>query len=106
MVNRRDQALAKTIMKRDGGKCTFCGKTDGLEAHHIIPVACGGPDVVENLITVCKSCHKKLTPTGILGRLSQDSKARFKKELYALMQKKLDQGEWGLEMVFDAIDEL
>lgn len=28
-----------------------------LHAHHVFPVACGGPDTAENLILVCPSCH-------------------------------------------------
>ncbi|MFC7323274.1 HNH endonuclease [Halorubrum rutilum] len=38
---------------------------DNLEAaksanvHHIIPVVAGGPDVPENLITLCEGCHSE-----------------------------------------------
>ena len=30
-----------------------------LEVHHIVPVAKGGGDEPENLVTLCKECHKK-----------------------------------------------
>lgn len=35
--------------------------TDGhLDAHHIIPVSNGGTDAPDNLITLCRDCHKKI----------------------------------------------
>ncbi len=32
-----------------------------LHAHHIIPRAQGGPDVPENIITLCDLCHATVT---------------------------------------------
>lgn len=28
-----------------------------LHAHHVVPLACGGDDAVENLIVLCPTCH-------------------------------------------------
>lgn len=50
------------IIQRDNGKCQWCGKGSPevrLEVHHVIPVAQGGSDAIENLITLCIECHKK-----------------------------------------------
>jgi 5-methylcytosine-specific restriction endonuclease McrA len=49
----RAQALA-----RDRGACVVCGSTDGLAVHHRIPVADGGPNVLSNVETRCKRCHR------------------------------------------------
>ena len=51
--------------ERDGWKCTQCGSQDKLQAHHIEPVPKGSfdPSVVhrvENLQTLCATCHNKL----------------------------------------------
>jgi len=35
--------------------CVKCGKTKGIEAHHIIP----GLEELDNLVTLCHACHKK-----------------------------------------------
>ena len=48
---------------RDGYKCRACGKSkhkDGvrLEVHHIRRRADGGTDTPENVVTLCKGCHK------------------------------------------------
>ena len=54
-------------IERDNHTCQRCGsrvtrfdKNDPptAEVHHIIPKAAGGPDVLENLITLCPSCHQ------------------------------------------------
>jgi len=54
-------------LERDDHTCQRCGNEviDDLEAaksanaHHIIPVAAGGPDVPENLVTLCEGCHSE-----------------------------------------------
>lgn len=59
----------KTKMSRlvaDVGRCEFCGSTRGLEAHHIVPIVCGGDNSDENLIVCCVKCHAILTPRSIL----------------------------------------
>ncbi len=41
--------------KRDRFQCVECGKTKGIEAHHIIAEI----EELNNLVTLCRSCHKK-----------------------------------------------
>lgn len=54
------------------GECVLCGKQALLETHHIIPRAYGIPgfpiDDERNLINVCKDCHRKLTPSGLIAQ--------------------------------------
>ena len=40
-----------------GAVCAYCGSRDDLVAHHKIPRRYGGPDLLENLEPVCRSCH-------------------------------------------------
>lgn len=37
--------------------CEVCGRPVGGEPHHIISRGAGGPDIPENLIQLCKTCH-------------------------------------------------
>lgn len=61
-----DPALKAESMMKDGYKCVCCSNGEHLpmryalsilQSHHKISVANGGPDSVENLATVCVSCH-------------------------------------------------
>ena len=51
------------IIKRDGYRCTACGKTPAsdptaeLHVDHIIPVSAGGPSDESNLRTLCSACN-------------------------------------------------
>ena len=49
------RALAR---QRDGNRCVYCGSTNKLQVHHKIPLDAGGPEFeLDNLETVCVSCH-------------------------------------------------
>jgi hypothetical protein len=62
-------SVREAVLERDNYKCRFCEITEeehrseydrGLSAHHITPRRDGGSDTLENLITVCQSCHTTL----------------------------------------------
>jgi hypothetical protein len=55
--------------ERDGWKCTRCGSRENLQTHHIEPIPKGAfnPNVMhrlENLRTLCETCHHSL-PKGL-----------------------------------------
>lgn len=51
------------VLARDDFTCQQCGeKTDLLDIHHIIPLKRSGTNSVNNLIALCRSCHKKIEP--------------------------------------------
>jgi len=45
--------------------CLECMRTGGLEpateVHHIVPIRDGGTNDYGNLVSLCKSCHSKIT---------------------------------------------
>lgn len=52
--------LQRQVFERDNFKCTHCkgrSKSFELHAHHLILRSEGGEDTLENLITLCKTCH-------------------------------------------------
>ena len=58
--NRLDENIRKATILRDGGKCMECGKSNcRLEVHHIKPRRRNGSNTLDNLITLCESCHQK-----------------------------------------------
>jgi 5-methylcytosine-specific restriction endonuclease McrA len=52
--------LRKEVLDRDGWRCQFCGSSKDLQAHHVAYRSQLGDDALENLITLCATCHKKL----------------------------------------------
>jgi 5-methylcytosine-specific restriction endonuclease McrA len=50
-------ALRARALLRDGHACTQCGHTAGLAVHHVVSVAQGGTNTLDNTITLCATCH-------------------------------------------------
>ena len=60
-ATRLDENLRIATLMRDGYQCTQCGKKNTkLNAHHIVWREHGGKDTIQNLITLCKTCHRKI----------------------------------------------
>jgi hypothetical protein len=55
--------LHRQVFTRDGHRCTLCGSKHALEVDHIIPRAKGGPDSLENLRLLCRSCNQRAAIT-------------------------------------------
>ena len=52
-------SLRKAVMERDNWRCRWCGAGpgDNLDIHHIEYRRGDVYDVIENLISLCRSCH-------------------------------------------------
>ena len=53
----RETRLA--VFTRDGGRCTECGSGFELQYDHVIPLALGGGDGVDNLQLLCGDCNRR-----------------------------------------------
>jgi hypothetical protein len=59
---RQDRRLVSketrnAVWIRDGGQCVDCGSGDYIEFDHIIPVAKGGSNTVNNIQLLCRRCN-------------------------------------------------
>lgn len=54
---RQGERLRSLALERDGWKCQRCGARGELQVHHLVPLAIGGSNVLENMETVCLPCH-------------------------------------------------
>jgi HNH endonuclease len=65
----RNQVVVAAVLHRANGKCEKCkcdapflrntDNTPYLEVHHIVTLAEGGDDTIENAIALCPNCHRK-----------------------------------------------
>lgn len=50
--------IREKTLRRDNYRCQRCFENRGpLQAHHIVPKSDGGPDTLDNLVTLCRPCH-------------------------------------------------
>jgi hypothetical protein len=52
--------VRRRVLERDGYRCRMagCGSARHLEVHHRVPLVLGGSDDVENLLALCRGCHR------------------------------------------------
>ena len=64
--------IRENVLMRDGYCCQSCGKTEeehqkqhgcGLHVHHISPYRQSNDSGLDNLVTLCTSCHRKIEGT-------------------------------------------
>jgi 5-methylcytosine-specific restriction protein A len=69
----RDQAVTEYAKRRANGHCDLCGKSAPfkdaqdrpyLECHHIVWLANGGSDTIDNACALCPNCHRKMHIVG------------------------------------------
>ena len=68
-VYPRNPYVVAEVLARASGVCERCGvaapfirRRDGspyLEVHHVVRLADGGPDIVQNAIALCPNCHRE-----------------------------------------------
>mgnify|MGYP001369933802 FL=1 len=65
---KRDPEVIAWVKQRADGVCELCEKEGPfldrdnqpfLEVHHIVPLADGGPDTVDNAVALCPNCHRQ-----------------------------------------------
>jgi len=101
------QSVRPDVLERDDYECRFCGVTNeqhkedcgsSLEVHHLIPRRVEEINEKDNLITVCKSCHRTLeyTQGDLIERVYESASTSDKVEE---LEDKIDSLESELEQV-------
>ena len=79
----RDPYVSELAKRRAGGSCQLCGQAAPftsrrgepyLETHHVVWLARGGEDAIENTVALCPNCHRKvheLEDSSDVARLTQ-----------------------------------
>src|SRR5580698_8630256 len=53
-------SLRRAVFQRDDWKCRRCNSRSNLHPHHLTFRSHGGTHTMENLITLCMTCHRML----------------------------------------------
>ena len=65
----RDSEVKGWVLREAKGVCEACGENAPfvnhadepfLEVHHVVTLADGGPDTIENAVAICPNCHRAL----------------------------------------------
>jgi 5-methylcytosine-specific restriction endonuclease McrA len=51
--------LRHRVLERDGWRCQNCGSSKDLQVHHLAKRSKLGDDALDNLMTLCATCHYK-----------------------------------------------
>jgi len=81
--------------REQNGICIYCGAADKLTTDHILPTVCGGEDVPDNVVSVCKSCNSSKGCKGLYEWRGLDAKdnhhriaeGKYLKYLHTLHEK-------------------
>lgn len=57
-VPKNKRIVNKKLLKDKKGICGICHKTTKTDKHHIKSKGSGGDDTKENLIELCRKCHR------------------------------------------------
>lgn len=84
--------LRHEVFMRDGYRCRECGASKdetSLEIDHIVPVARGGTNDIDNLQTLCRECNRmKHTDTWVGGETNLESLEKQLSLLKGLLKNK------------------
>lgn len=89
--------LRYEILRRDSYTCRYCGATAPsvpLRIDHVVPIALGGTDTPDNLVTACEPCNSGKTSTSpdapLVNNVAQDA-LRWSQAMQAAAAQLADQ---------------
>lgn len=65
------QESRQQTLKHDEHACQYCGTTRNLHVHYLTARRLGGADSQDNLISLCRKCHKSIEH----GKLPSENKS-------------------------------
>jgi len=81
--------------KENSSQCIYCGEKKALTIEHILPRHCGGEDIPDNVVMVCKNCNSSKGKKRLYEWRGLDAKdthhriaeGKYLKYLYSLHEK-------------------
>jgi len=92
----RNPLVHAWVLQQAQGVCDLCNSsapfitirgTPYLEVHHVIPLAEGGPDIIENTVAVCPNCHRELHYSIDANKQRQLLREKVKRLIFSMVIK-------------------
>ena len=103
-VRKISNSLRFEVFQRDRHTCQYCGRRAPdveLEVDHLIPVARGGTDAFENLITSCRECNSGKSAKLIERFTHGHTKESWREKIREKRTENLKEKRSELEVVLD-----
>ncbi len=102
-VRKVSNSLRFEVFQRDKHTCQYCGRRAPeveLEVDHLVPVAGGGTDDFENLVTSCRECNSGKSAKLIERFTHGHTKESWREKIVAKRAEKLKERRAEIEDVF------
>ena len=103
-VRNISKSLRFEVFQRDNHTCQYCGRRVPdvvLEVDHLIPVAKGGTDDFDNLVTSCEECNRGKSAKLIKANTGGFSKDEWREKIRAKRIEALEKKRLELNDVFE-----
>ena len=92
------------IGTKSNNSCMKCKTKKGLEIHHVIPINNGGIDSSENMIILCKLCHRMIHKNKNDKELYNEEKTYKSFQSHSISSKHYFSQDIGWNMEIDSTD--
>ncbi|WP_025025718.1 HNH endonuclease [Caldalkalibacillus mannanilyticus] len=65
------EGVKEAVLRRDSYHCYICENDKELEVHHVLPRRLGGNHELDNLVTLCKRCHRHIETGNVTHAISK-----------------------------------
>ena len=87
-------AVREAVEKRDGYRCIFCGSGNARGEAHYVNRSQGGLGIEQNIVTVCRNCHREMDNGKNIEFFRDIAKAYLKSKYPGWDEKKLIYNKW------------
>ena len=56
-VQSSSSTFRRLVFQTHGTYCVNCGSSEEVDLHHIVPIAKGGTNNIQNIVPLCRKCH-------------------------------------------------
>ena len=86
--------VKKIVWERDHHRCIFCHSPYAFPEAHVVPRSKGGMGVEENIVTVCRNCHRAMDQSTDREKYLEEAKAYLKARYEAWSEEEVRYTKW------------